>query len=107
MPIESLSPLKGIHASVTRKREKDKKASWYPEQRLSVYDAVCAYTSGAAYASFEEKVKGSIQAGKLADLVILSGDIFHIPPDKIPQIQVLATIFDGKIVHGRELLANG
>jgi predicted amidohydrolase YtcJ len=106
MPIESLSPLKGIYAAITRKREKDKKVSWYPKERVSVYDAVYAYTLGAAYASFEEKIKGSIQAGKLADLVILSDDIFNISPDKIPQTQALATIFDGKIVHGREYLSN-
>ncbi len=106
MPIENLSPLKGIYAAVARKREKDKKGSWHPEQRVSVFEAVYAYTLGAAYASFEEKVKGSIQAGKLADLVILSEDIFRIPPDKIPQIRVLATIFDGKIVHGKKYLSN-
>ncbi|MGB2697757.1 MAG: amidohydrolase [Candidatus Zixiibacteriota bacterium] len=106
MPIENLSPLMGIYAAVTRKRKKDKKGSWHPEQRISVSEAVYAYTLGAAYASFEDKLKGSIQAGKLADLVILSGDIFRIPPDEIPQVQVLATIFDGKIVHGKEYLSN-
>jgi len=104
MPIESLNPLKGIYAAVTRKREKEKKGSWYPKERVSVYDAVYAYTLGAAYASHEESIRGSIQVGKLADLVILSGDIFRISPDKIPQIQVLTTIFDGKIVHAKESL---
>lgn len=105
MPIESLSPLKGIHAAVSRKKEKDKKKSWYPKQRVSVYEAVCAYTLGAAYSSYDEQVKGSIQAGKLADLVILSQDIFKIAPDEIPEIEISATIFDGKFVYGRENLA--
>lgn len=107
MPIENLSPLKGIHAAVTRKKEKDKKESWYPEQRVSVYEAVCAYTLGAAYASYEEQIKGSIQAGKLADLVILSQDIFHIVPEEIPQVKISATIFDGKFVYGRDNLEDG
>jgi len=106
MPIESLSPLKGIHAAVTRKKEKDKKESWYPEQRVSVFEAVYAYTLGAAYASFDESIRGSIEAGKLADLVILSQDIFEIDLDEIPQVEVLATIFDGKFVHGKEYLSN-
>lgn len=106
MPIEDLSPLKGIHAAVTRKREKDKKGSWYPEQRVSVLEAVHAYTLGAAYASFDESIRGSIQPGKLADLVILSQDIFEIDPDEIPQVEVLATIFDGKIVHSKGLMAD-
>lgn len=101
MPIEDLSPLKGIHAAVTRKKEKDKKGSWHPEQRVSAYEAVYAYTLGAAYASFDEPIRGSIQAGKLADLVILSQDIFQIDPDEIPRVEILATIFDGKFVHAK------
>ena len=104
MPIENLSPVKGIHAAVTRKREKEKKGSWYPAQRVSVYQAVWAYTLGAAYASFDESIRGSIHQGKLADLVILSEDIFDIPPDRIHQVEVVATIFDGKFVYGRENL---
>jgi hypothetical protein len=106
MPIENLSPLKGIHAAVTRKKEKDEKGTWHPEQRVSVNQAVHAYTLGAAYASHEEKVRGSIQVGQLADLVVLSQDIFQIDPDEISQVEVLATIFDGKFVYGRENLAD-
>jgi predicted amidohydrolase YtcJ len=102
MPIEDFSPLRGIHAAVTREREKDKRDPWYPEQRLSVEDSVYAYTLGAAYASGEEKTKGSIEIGKLADLVVLSQDIFEIPPEEILSTRVLATIFDGEIVFGKE-----
>jgi len=105
MPIEDFSPLKGIHAAVTRKREKENKGSFYPEQKLSVEDAVYAYTLGAAYASGEEKIKGSIQVGKLADLAVLSEDIFETAPDEILKTEVLATIIDGDIVFGRDFLS--
>jgi hypothetical protein len=96
--------LKGIYAAVTRKREGERRKSWYPFERVSVEEAVYAYTLGGAYASREEKIKGSIQPGKLADLVILSHDIFNISPEKILKTGVLATVFDGKIVWGEENL---
>jgi len=104
IPIEDFSPLRGIHAAVTRKREGDKRDPWYPEQRISVGDSVYAYTLGAAYASGEETIRGSIEVGKLADLVVLSQDIFEIPPEEILSTRVSATVFDGKIVFGRENL---
>ncbi len=104
MPIENLSPLKGIYAAVTRKRENERRKPWYPEQRISVKDALYAYTLDAAYASDEETIKGSIQVGKFADLVVLSEDIFETPYEKILTTKVLATIFDGNIVFGKENL---
>ena len=67
-------------------------------------EAVHGYTLGAAYASGEEKEKGSIAAGKLADLVILSQDVFDVPPQEILNTRVVATIFDGKIVYGEDQL---
>jgi len=104
LPVEDFSPLKGIYAAVTRKREGERRKSWYPFERVSVEEAVYAYTLGGAYASGEEKIKGSIEPGKLADLVILSKDIFKIQPEEILKTKVLATIFDGKIVWGEENL---
>ena len=100
-PVESLNPLEGIHAAVTRRRLDGSPGprGWYPQERLTVHEAVWAYTWGAAYASGEEDIKGSLTPGKLADLVVLSRDIFAINPMAIPQTEVEATVFDGQIVY--------
>lgn len=104
-PVESMHPLVGIHAAVTRQRaDGQPEGGWYPEQCLSVAQAVHGYTLGAAYSSGEEKEKGSIAAGKLADLAVLSQDIFEIPPQEILNTRVVATIFDGRVVHGDDNL---
>jgi predicted amidohydrolase YtcJ len=71
---------------------------WFPEQKLTVVEAVEAYTMGSAYAEFQEKVKGSITPGKLADMVVLSDDIFSVDPAKIRDVKVLKTIVGGKVV---------
>lgn len=99
-PVESIDPLKGIYAAVTRKRE-DEPASepWYPKERLSVEEAVRGYTDWAAYASYEERRRGTLSPGKLADLVVLSRDIFREPPEVIPETRVLMTVVGGKVVH--------
>ncbi len=104
-PVEPLDPLVGIHAAVTRQRANgEPEGGWYPQERLSVVQAVHGYTLGAAYSSHEEGEKGSITAGKLADLVILSQDVFNIPPEEILNTRVVATIFDGKVVYGEDNL---
>jgi hypothetical protein len=97
-PVETFDPLAGIHAAVTRRRADGSPApnGWYPEQRLSVHEAVLAYTMGAAYASYEEDRKGSLTPGKLADLVILDRDIFKIDPMDILHARVVGTIIDGR-----------
>jgi predicted amidohydrolase YtcJ len=74
---------------------------WVPEQKITVAEAVRAYTMGAAYASFDEKIKGSIEPGKLADLAVLSDDIFTIDPAKIDRVKVVMTVFDGRVVYER------
>jgi len=103
-PVEELDVIKGIHAAVTRRRANGLPGpdGWYPEQRLSVDEAVYAYTAGAAYAGGEEKIKGTLSPGKLADLVVLSQDIFSIDPMAILETKVLATMFDGAFVYSRE-----
>jgi predicted amidohydrolase YtcJ len=102
-PVESMDPLVGIHAAVTRQRANgEPEGGWHPEQRLSVGQAVHAYTLGAAYASGSEAERGSITPGKLADLVVLSRDIFEIPPEEILEARVVATVFDGNIVYAEE-----
>ena len=76
-------------------------AGWLPEQKISIEEAIKAYTLDAAYASFEENIKGSIEVGKLADMVVLSDDILTIDPVKIWDVKVDMTIFDGKIIYKR------
>ena len=97
-PIESFDPLLGIHAAVTRRRADGtpNAEGWFPDQKLSVQEAVHGFTLGAAYASYEEKTKGSLARGKLADLVVLDQDIFTIDPMEILNTKVLATMIDGK-----------
>jgi predicted amidohydrolase YtcJ len=100
-PVAPMTPLMGIYAAATRRTLDGKHPQgWIPEQKISVEDAVRAYTVGSAYASFDEKIKGSIEAGKLADLVVLSDDIFSIDPVKIADVKVYMTIFDGRLIVG-------
>jgi hypothetical protein len=101
-PVAPLDPVMGIYAAVTRRTLDGKNPNgWIPEQRITVPQAVHAYTMGSAYAEHQEKVKGSIESGKLADLVVLSDDIFTIPPESIEKTKVEMTIFDGKIIYQR------
>lgn len=74
---------------------------WVPEQRITVEQALKAYTSGSAYASFDENKKGILKKGSLADLVILDHDITTIAPEKIREVKVMTTIVGGKIVYQR------
>jgi hypothetical protein len=99
-PVESFNPFLGIHAAVTRRRTDGSPHpdGWYPEQRLTVEEAVYGFTLGAAYASYEEPRKGSLTPGKLADLIVLDRDIFTIDPMEIAETQVLATMIDGQFV---------
>jgi len=98
VPIETLDALRIIHAAVTRKKEGERRKAWCPQECLSVPEAVFAYTQGASYASYEERIKGSIQIGKLADMVVLSKDIFEANPEEILDTKVESTIFGGKIL---------
>lgn len=98
--VAPLNPLLGIYAAVTRRTLDDKNpGGWIPEQKISVEDAIKCYTINSAYASFEENIKGSIEVGKLADLVVLSEDILTIDPVKIKDTKVLITIFNGEVVY--------
>ncbi len=101
-PVAPLNPLYGIYAAVTRRTVDGKNpAGWLPEQKITIEEAIKAYTLDAAYASFEENIKGSIEVGKLADMVVLSDDILTIDPVKIWDVKVEMTIFDGKIIYKR------
>ena len=72
-----------------------------PEQKITVEEAVRAYTVGSAYGEFADSVKGTLEPGKLADIVILSRDIFAIDPTEIGQVRVETTILDGRVVYER------
>jgi predicted amidohydrolase YtcJ len=101
-PVETLSVLAGLHAAVTRRRPDGAPGpdGWYGEQRLTMDEAVYAYTAGAAYASGEEATKGSLTPGKVADLVVLSQDIFTIDPMAILETAVVGTMVGGEWVYG-------
>ena len=100
--VAPMEPLMGIYAAVTRRTLDGKRPQgWVPEQKITVAEAVRAYTMGSAYASGDEKLKGSIEVGKLADLVALSADVFKIDPVEIEKTKVVMTIFDGKVIYDR------
>ena len=101
--VAPLDAVMGIYAATTRSTLDGKTpGGWIPEQRITVAQAVHAYTVGSAFAEHQEKVKGSIEPGKLADLVVLSNDIFSIPPDQIQKTKVDMTVFDGRVIYERK-----
>jgi predicted amidohydrolase YtcJ len=98
--VAPLSPILGIYAAVTRQTLDGKHPEgWFPEQKISVEEAVECYTINNAYAEFAENEKGSISVGKLADFVVLSEDIFKIPPERIKDVSVLMTVLGGRMIY--------
>jgi predicted amidohydrolase YtcJ len=95
------NPLFNFYAAVARKSPFGVPDEWYGRQKISREEALRILTLEPAYAAFEEKSKGSLEAGKLADLVVLSQDIMTIEEDEILSTEVLLTILDGKIIHKR------
>lgn len=97
------TPLEGIYAAVTRRTlDGANPAGWYPEQKITVEEALRAYTSGGAYASYDERDKGTLERGNLADFVLIDRDITRTPPEEIGQARVVMTVVGGRIVHSRE-----
>jgi predicted amidohydrolase YtcJ len=97
--VAPLNPMEGLKAAVTRQTLDGKHPEgWVPEQKITVDQAIHAYTVGSAYAEFAEQVKGSITPGKLADLVMLDRDIYKIDPLEIDKTKVLLTVMDGRVV---------
>ena len=98
--VAPLDPMTGIYAAVTRRTLDGKHPEgWFPEQKIPLEEAVRGYTLNGAYAEFSERIKGSIEAGKLADLVVLTQNIFEIPPEEIQKTRVKMTILNGKITR--------
>ena len=95
-----INPLLGIYAAVTRQTVTGQPESgWFPQERISMEEAIRYYTLNNAYATFEENIKGSIKEGKLADLVVLDRDVLSLPPQELLNAQVVYTLLDGKIVY--------
>jgi len=96
-PVEDIDPIPSFHASVSR-RSKDGTV-FFPDQRMSRMEALKSYTINAAFAGFDEAIKGSLAPGKLADVTVFSKDLMTIPEDQIPSAQVLYTIVGGKVQY--------
>lgn len=101
--VEPLNPMRNLYASVTREFESGGPGGgWLPEEKISIVDAIGAYTWGSAYGQFEEDRKGTLSPGKFADLVVLSQDVTRVPPPEILRTQVLLTMVGGRIIYERK-----
>src|SRR5205823_1659748 len=100
--VAPLDPMLTLYAATARATLDGKNPDgWVPAQKISIQEAVTAYTAGSAYAEFQEADKGTLARGKLADFVVLSDDIFSIPPAAIRNVRVVTTVVGGKIVFQR------
>ena len=97
-PVEPITPFRGIYAAVTRMNEAGTK-SYFPEQKLTIEQALAAYTTGSAYAQFAEKEKGTLAPGMLADFVVLDRDLTKVAPPEILKTRVLRTVVGGRTVY--------
>jgi predicted amidohydrolase YtcJ len=99
-PVEPISPFRGLYACVSRERpEGGPRNGWEPQEKISLGDCIRAYTSGSAYAQFEEGKKGELKVGEYADFVILSDDLTKIPPSQYTKVRVLQTVVAGRTVY--------
>jgi predicted amidohydrolase YtcJ len=97
------TPIEGIYAAVTRRTIDGKNPSgWVPQQKINVEESLRAYTIDAAYAGFSESKLGSLEPGKLADIVVLDRNLFEVPPEELNTVPIRATIVGGKVVYDRE-----
>ncbi len=103
-PVEPLNPFRGLFAAVAREFEDGSgpEGGWRPEEKISIEEAIRAYTLGSAYAEFEERRKGTLSPGKFADLIVLSQDITAVPASDILKTEVLLTMVGGKVVFTKE-----
>ena len=102
--VAPMNPMLGLYAAVTRETTDGKNpGGWFPDQKLTLAEAIQAYTMGSAYAEFRENEVGSLTPGKFADVVVLDTDLFAIPPDKIKDATVVLTLLGGKTVYSKDL----
>jgi len=102
-PVEPINPLRGLYACVTRELPDGGPAGgWQPQEKISLDDCIRAYTSGAAYAQFEEGKKGELKAGESADFIVLSDDLTKIPPSQYTKVTVLRTVVGGRTVYAHD-----
>ena len=105
-PVETPDPWRGLYAAVTRRREEEPgRESWYTAERLSLAQAMRAYTHGAAFAGGCDAFQGTLEAGKVADFIVLDRDPYAVPPEGLLQTQVLATVVDGRARYATGALA--
>jgi hypothetical protein len=98
----SVDPIRGLHNAVNRRTiDGQPEGGWVPQERISLESALRAYTASGAYASFEERIKGTLEEGMLADVAVLSQDLFRVGPMDIYKTKVVITIFNGKVVYGK------
>ena len=98
-PVAPLSPMLGVYAAVTRRTDDRHRDGWQPQEKISVEQALHAYTYGNAYADFEETISGTIELGKRADFVVLDADPRAVATDKIKDITVLSTYINGRRLY--------
>ena len=99
-PVVTLSPWPGLQNAVTRQTtDGEPKGGWIPSERISLADAIKGYTLNAAFAGHREKTEGSLEPGKLADLIILSQNVFEIDPHHLVNTKVVMTIVAGRVVY--------
>lgn len=99
-PVEVINPMRGLHACVTRQlSDGTPPGGWQPQERISMDECIAAYTTGAAYAEFEEGKKGQLAPGQYADVILLSADVTKIPADEILHTHVVRTYVGGRLVH--------
>ena len=103
-PVEDIDPIPSFYASVSRKVKDG--TVFFPDQRMSRTEALRSYTINAAYAGFDEAIKGSLAVGKLADVTVFSKDILTVPEDQIPSARILYTIVGGKVQYSAPALAS-
>src|SRR4029079_9815547 len=100
------TPMEGIYAAVTRRTIDGKNPDgWVPQQKISVEESLRAYTIDAAYAGYSEKSLGSLEPGKLADMVILDRNLFETPPHELDAVSIRTTIVGGKVVYDKAATA--
>jgi predicted amidohydrolase YtcJ len=100
-PVEDVNPFFGIYSAVTRQDQKgNPPGGWYPDQKLTLSEAIRGFTSDAAFAAFEESSRGTIEPGKLADLTIVEGDLYAAPQSSLFATKVRYTVVGGEVVYG-------